>query len=323
VAAKSRTSAGLAVGQGFIGFGLVAIGVACSLATVLGFFGSSWWLFDYAANFRAHLAVVLLIVSLAYSLVFSKTTGLFFMFMAAVNGLIVLPLYLGNPAPATSSDSLTVASFNVGQRSSIRDITFRWIDSVEPDIVVLTNVTEDWVNSAELADPYLILNELPMDRTSGIVVLARDEHEVEIKRVTAVRDEVVRIETSIGDRPVVVFAVQSPVASNETDAGHRSEYFDEVAAMVQQETGPRIVVGDFESTSWSHTFRELLDEADLVDSLRGYGLQPSWPADRWAILRLPFDHLVHSADLTTVDRYLGPELGVEHMPIVVKLAPAT
>lgn len=322
MAANSRTSAGVAVGQGFIGFGLVAIGAIASLATVLGFFGSTWWVFDFAANFRAHLAVVLLLVALVYSLIFSKATGLFFMVMAVINGLVVLPLYLGNPAPATASDVLTVVSFNVDQRSSIRDLTFRWIDTVEPDVIVLTNVTEDWINSPDMAAPYHFLNQLPVDRTFGIAVLARDQLDVETIRVTPVRDEVARIEASIGNRPVVIYAVQSPASSNETDAVIREEYFTEVASMAREETAATVVVGDFESTSWSHTFRTLLADGNLVDSLKGYGIQTTWPADRWAFFRLPFDHLVHSTDLTTVDRYTGPELGVEHRPIVVKLAPA-
>ena len=49
----------------------------------------------------------------------------------------------------------------------------------------------------------------------------------------------------------------------------------------------------------------------------------TWPADGLAFLRLPYDHLVHSQELTTVDRYPGPSLGVEHLPIVVTLAMAS
>jgi endonuclease/exonuclease/phosphatase (EEP) superfamily protein YafD len=244
------------------------------------------------------------------------------MAMAVVNGLVVLPLYMGNPAPAAASDVLTVVSFNADQRSSIRDLTFRWIDTVEPDVVVLTNVTDDWINSPEMAAPYHFLNPLPVDRTYGIAVLAREDLEVETLRITPVRDVVARVEASIGNRPLVIYAVQSPASSNETDASNRDEYFTEVASMARGETAPTVVVGDFESTSWSHTFRTLLADGDLVDSLKGYGIQTTWPADRWAFLRLPFDHLVHTADLTTVDRFTGPELGVEHRPIVVKLAPA-
>ena len=313
----------MAVGQGFLGFALVAIGVVGSIATLLGFFGSTWWLFDYVANFRAHLAVVLLLVALAYSLMFSKATGLFFMIMAAVNALVILPLYLGNPAPAANGDTFTIISFNVDQRASIRDVTFRWIDTVDPDVVVLTNVTDDWVHDAtEMAAPYRFLNDLPVDRTFGIAILARQDLDVEVFRVTPVKDVVARIEASIGDRPVVIYAVQSPAASNERDAALHDEYFSEVARLAKQETVSTVVVGDFESTSWSHSFHALLADGNLVDSLTGYGIQTTWPADRWTFFRLPYDHLVHSADLTTVDRYLGPILGVEHRPIVVELAPA-
>ncbi len=317
--AAKRTNAGMAVGQGFIGFALLAVGVAGTLATVLGFFGSTWWLFDFAANFRAHLAVVLLLVALAYALVFSKATGLFFMAMAIINGLIVMPLYLGNPDPAASGDDLTIVSFNVGQRQSIRDLTFRWIDSVEPDVVVLVDSTDAWNQAVEMAAPYKMQNDLPVDRTYGITVLARDDLETEVLRISQVRDVAVRVEAAIASQPVVIYAIQSRPASNESDASLREDYFSEVTRMARQETDPTIIVGDFQSTTWSHPVKNLLSEADLVDSLSGYGLQSTWPADRWAFFRLPFDHLVHSEELTTIDRYLGPSFGLEHRPIVVKL----
>ena len=322
MAAKYRRSTTVAVGQGFVGFGLLAIGVVASLATVLGFFGSTWWLFDFLANFRAHFAVALVLVALAYSLVFSKTTGLLFIVMAMVNAFVLLPLYLSNPAPATGNDALTVVSFNVGQRASIRDVTFRWIDTVDPDVVVLTNATTDWLRATEFAEPYEFLNGFPADRSDGIAVLAKEGLDAEVIRITGARESVVRIEASIGGDPVAIYAVQSRPASNETDANIRIEYFAEIARMTRQESMPTIVVGDFQSSSWSHTIRALLSDGKLVDSLYGYGIQTTWPADRWAFFRLPFDHLVHSETLTTVDRYLGPELGVEHRPIVVTVARA-
>jgi endonuclease/exonuclease/phosphatase (EEP) superfamily protein YafD len=312
----------MAVGQGFLGFGLVTAGVVGALATVLGFFGSTWWLFDFAANFRAHLAVVLLMVALAYSLLFSKATGLFFLVMAAVNAIVILPLYLGSPAPAAGTDNLIVVSFNVDQRASIRDRAFTWINTVDADVVVLTEVTEDWMRLPEAAEPYHYLNDLPIDRTFGITVLARDDLEVEVMRITQVRDTVAKINASIGDQPIVIYAVQPRASSNETDAKLHQEYFTEITSMVRSETDPTVVVGDFQSSPWSNTFRNLLSDGQLVDSLTGYGIQTTWPADRWTFFRLPFDHLVHSEQLTTVDRYLGPTFGTEHRPIVVTLAAA-
>ncbi len=322
MAAKYKTSASLAVGQGVIGFGLLGVGVVGTLATVLGFFGSTWWLFDFAANFRAHLAVVLLIVALSYSLLFSKTTGLFFLAMAVINGLIVLPLYTGSPAPAAAGESLTIVSFNVNQRASLADVTLRWLETVDTDVVVLVDSTDDWIRQVELASSYQLQNGMPVDRTYGITVLAHEELTTEIIRVTNIRDVVVRVEADISGTPVAIYGIQSRPASNESDASLRDDYFAEVTQMVSRESIATVVVGDFQSTSWSHNFRNLLSEADLVDSLHGYGLQTTWPADRWTFFRMPFDHLLHSEDLTTVERSLGPILGVAHRPIVVKLARA-
>ena len=320
MAAQGRSSAAVAVGQGFIGFGVVTVGVVGTLATILGFFGSTWWFFDFAANFRAHLAVVLVIVAIIYALVFSRVTGLFFLGMALINALMILPLYTGNPEPAASDDSMTIVSFSVGQRASIRDVTFRWIDSVEPDLVVLLDSTDEWVNAAELAKPYVAQTELPIDRTYGITILSKENVETQVLKASQVRDSVIRVEASIGDQPIVVYAVQTRAATNVTDADYRDEYLADVGRMVRAETDPAVVVGDFQATPWSHSFQELADVAELENSMTGYGLQTTWPANRWAFFRIPIDHLLHSADLTTVDRYLGPAFGVDHRPLVVKLA---
>jgi endonuclease/exonuclease/phosphatase (EEP) superfamily protein YafD len=322
--AVGRTNTAFAVGQGFVGFGLVSIGVVGVLATILGYFGSTWWLFDFAANFRAHLAVVLTMVALAYSLTYSKATGLFFLAMAAVNALTVLPMYSSTPAlAAEDGGEMTIISFNVDQRSSIRDATFRWIDSVEPDLVVLVDSTDDWVNAIEMAKPYVAQSELPIDRTFGITILSRDDVDTQVLRASRIRDSVVRIEASLGDQPIVIYAVQSRAPNNETDATYRDEYFDDVSQMVQSETLPTVVVGDFQTTPWSHAFRDLTSETGLENSMAGFGLQTTWPADRWAFFRIPVDHLLHSPELTTIDRYLGPLLGVDHRPLVVKLGLAT
>ncbi|MEA2001184.1 MAG: hypothetical protein U9N84_04780 [Actinomycetota bacterium] len=320
MAKRGKTRTAYAVSQGFIGFALVSVGVVASLATILGFFGSTWWLFDFAANFRAHLAVVLTMVALAYALTYSKATGLFFLAMAALNALTVLPMYSATPAVAVQEgEEMTIVSFNVAQRSSIRDATFRWIDGVEPDLVVLVDSTDDWVNAIEMARPYVVQSELPLDRTFGITILSLDNVETQVLRASRIRDSVVRVEASLGEQPIVIYAVQSRAPSNETNATYRDEYFDDVSKMVQSESVPTVIVGDFQTTPWSHAFQGLEEDTGLENSMAGFGLQTTWPADRWAFFRIPIDHLLHSPELTTIDRYLGPVLGVDHRPLVVKL----
>ena len=321
---RGRSSAAYSVGQGVVGFGIVTVGVVATIATILGFFGSALWLFDFMANYRAHLAVILVIVALVYALLFSKAMGLIFAAVALVNILVILPLYTDSPAAAADEEAgLTIVSFNVAQRASLRDATFGWLDSVEPDLVVLADATEPWVAAEEFADRYTSQIDLPPDRTYGITVYSDEAVAAELIRVSSARDYAVRIETSIDDRPIVVYAVQTRSATNAGDAALRDEYLTDIARLAKAETLPTVVVGDLEASPWSHAFRYLESEADLTNSLRGYGIQATWPADSWAFLRIPLDHLLHSSELTTVDRYMGPSLGVEHRPIVVRVAEST
>ena len=89
----------------------------------------------------------------------------------------------------------------------------------------------------------------------------------------------------------------------------------------EQEAAQRsvVVIGDWNDTPWSHSYRKFLGASGLVDSLKGRGLQNSWSADWPSFLRIPIDQAWHSRSLRTVDRYLGPHLGSDHLPLRVDL----
>lgn len=78
--------------------------------------------------------------------------------------------------------------------------------------------------------------------------------------------------------------------------------------------------GRLNASPWSHGF-SLVTRAGLVNSQRGYGIQASWPVDK-PLEAIPVDHLVHSPELTTVDRHLGEPHGSGHHPLFVTLASA-
>src|SRR5262249_38286126 len=77
---------------------------------------------------------------------------------------------------------------------------------------------------------------------------------------------------------------------------------------------------DLNTTAGSPHFAEFLRVSGLRDSRFGFGPQPSWPT--WSPLRLTIDHAFLSADLAVAGRRPGPDIGSDHYPLILDLAPA-
>ncbi len=82
---------------------------------------------------------------------------------------------------------------------------------------------------------------------------------------------------------------------------------------------PTLVVGDLNAMPWSRPLRSLREVTGLVDSLRGRGVQPSWPAEMPWIGRITIDHVLHSTHLVTEERALGGFVGSDHRPAYAQL----
>jgi endonuclease/exonuclease/phosphatase (EEP) superfamily protein YafD len=81
-----------------------------------------------------------------------------------------------------------------------------------------------------------------------------------------------------------------------------------------------MVLGDLNTTSWSPYFRDLVADSGLLDSRRGFGVEPSWPSFGLPLLRIPIDHGLVSPAVSVLDRRIGPAAGSDHLPLVIDFA---
>jgi endonuclease/exonuclease/phosphatase (EEP) superfamily protein YafD len=77
-------------------------------------------------------------------------------------------------------------------------------------------------------------------------------------------------------------------------------------------------MGDFNATPWSRPYRRLHNGTGTCDTRAGYGVQASYPADSW-LLRIPIDHVLASCNVGVRDRRIGPDVGSDHLPVIVDL----
>jgi endonuclease/exonuclease/phosphatase (EEP) superfamily protein YafD len=318
---KRADSAITSFARTFGGLALLTVGFLATVGTILGFFGSAWWMFDVMAGYRVQFAIALVISGILYGLILGRATSVIFLIAAAINIVLILPLYLDSPVEARDGGAIDVASVNVRTTTAGRDAVFRWIEGSNADLVVLLESSEAWVELVrERGLGYRVMAQIPDDRVYGVTVLARSTLSVELLRAGDADEIVIRTETTVDDTPVVIYAFQPRTPTSPDTAAARDEVVDFVARRAQDETSPVIVVGALNVTPWSHSFRNLTNTANLIDSSRGFGFQPSWPATQWRPLHIPTDHLLHSPELTTVDRLVGPDVGSEHRPLLVRVA---
>ncbi|MEX2278951.1 MAG: endonuclease/exonuclease/phosphatase family protein [Acidimicrobiia bacterium] len=303
---------------------LVVPALVVSTAALAGFAGAWWWGFDLLSNFRPQYAVVATVLGLAFIVGRWRKTGGAVLAVGLLNAGLVGMLWVP-PAgsPVAGGEPFTVMSFNVRAANEARAGVFDYIGRTAPDVVFLHETTRLWEEAAVLADlSYDLYSVGQPGLIFSTMVLAPAGSSFESFGFASAEPRAVEVVVDLGDGPVHILGIHplSPITSER--AALRNAQLGWAAEWAAAATGPAIVTGDLNATQWSQAWRSFVSETGFRDSTRGFGLQPSFPIDGNPLVRVQIDHLLHSEHLVTIDRRLGPRLGSDHAPLIVRLAPA-
>jgi len=216
---------------------------------------------------------------------------------------------------------LRVMLINVHTENQHHDLVLKFIHQRSPDLVLLEEVNGAWME--HLADlkavyPYLceetrednfgiaLFSKLPL-RNPAVVYLGP----AEIPSVTA--------EIEVGGRPIHFWGSHPLPPGSAENTKLRNQQLRALAEKIRNWHGSAMLLGDLNTTAWSYSFGELLQESGLQDSGRGRGIQSTWPVNLFP-LRIAIDHCLLSADLKVVSRTVGEDVGSDHLPLVIELA---
>ncbi|MGZ5383334.1 MAG: endonuclease/exonuclease/phosphatase family protein [Acidimicrobiia bacterium] len=287
--------------------------------TVVGFLGGIWWGFDLAAHFRVQYAALLVpAVALLAGLRWRKA-ALVALAALVVNLALIIPLYLAHPAQAGGDETLQILSFNVTASNPERAAVIDYVRAAGADIIFLHESSTDWEDALGRSDlPYRLVSAREPGSAFGTLALIREDAVANVLPLGDFGQWSIEVITVIDGNDIRVLGTHPLSPVNPTRAVARDEQLRIIGEWAALQDDPVVVTGDFNASTWSRGFALVAGGADLINSQRGFGVQPSWPAG-YPLFAIPIDHLIHSPELTTIDRHLGESLGSDHLPLIVTI----
>jgi endonuclease/exonuclease/phosphatase (EEP) superfamily protein YafD len=298
---------------------LESIGITIALATLVGFFSRWAWHFELASHFRVQYFLALLLCCLAALALRRWKTAAFLFLAAALNFFPLVPYLVRVPRVATEEGTTQrVLLINVHTANRQHSCVIDFVRSEDPDLLVLQEVDQRWVNAlAPLQADYPHTIIQPRDDNFGIALFSKYAipwHIIHYFGGVGVPAIEAHVDTPTGRLRLIALHTIPPGSRIHTDM--RNRQLLDAAKEAADESLPTLLLGDLNTSPWSWVYPEALAASGLEDSMKGRGIQVTWPHSPY-VMRIPLDHAWHDPATVIVDRRIGPACGSDHLPVIV------
>lgn len=297
---------------------LAAMLVAAALA--LGFLGSVHPAFDAFSHFRAHFAVILLMIAIALAIGRERIHALVATTFAA--GALATTLGASMfPGLGTAQAALTPPIIN-GPVYRLLQLNLRFdnqqpnevlslIGRVRPDVITVNEVSPLWVQKLGLlaaAYPHRV-------HCPGIAILSRRPFDQNSEPRCLKSERFATARVNLGGQIVEVAAIHLRWPWPYEQANHLDRLADSIANL--DETA--LLAGDFNAASWSATMRRV-EKIGNLKQIEGIGV--TWQAlalPRWfKPAGLPIDHVLAKGAIDIRSAQTLESVGSDHWPVLVE-----
>jgi len=293
------------------------ITVALAIVTLFGFLGRFHWFLDLFSHFRVQYMQLCLVPFFITMWKRRNKRAAALVILVCINYALVLPLYIGKPASVTGKPFRAML-MNINAGNGNTEQVLGSIRQVEPDILLLAEVTPKWARELEVLNatyPYRIAK--PQEGCFGIMLLSKYplEHG-EVVQVGQADEPSIVAEAFLPQGVVSIIGTHPVAPIGAAGSRERNIQLAALPDMVHQQQHPVLLIGDLNTSPWSSHFTQLLKASGLKNSMKGFGHQPSWPVSHF-FLRIPLDHMLHSPEITIHNRGVLQGVGSDHFPVIV------
>ena len=290
--------------------------IAFSLLTLLS---SNHHALQLFSHFRLQYLVVSILLTVLFVVLRDRRYAVLLFATAFINGAHVLPWYFDEPYD-TGGRELKLLTANVLSSSSEYDKLFALIDRERPDIIVLQEISFAWAQElGRLTGQYPHSIVEARDGSFGIALFSKfplasaatvDSDPLGFPTIVATID--------IGGRTLQLVATHPMIPLGRRNFDDRNQQLVSVANLVRRTTGPRVLIGDLNTSLWDINYKYLEARTGLRNARRGFGVLPTWPTF-FPPAMIPIDHILVSDQVGITDARTGPRIGSDHLPLIATL----
>lgn len=290
--------------------------LGCGGAFMASFLGRLHWFLDLFSHFQLQYCAVLLAVAIILAALRSWK-------LLAATGMLLVPsafqasYYLPVASPSGIPAAFQVTTHNIMTSNTSHREVLDYHRRSDADIMLLMEVDQAWADTLHPlvnSHPHRVI--LPREDNFGMALYSTFPITGHHTETLPPGIPVLSATIATHQGPVHVLGVHPIPPMGATSHRDRNAYLDRVAELAGQTGHPTIVLGDFNTSPWAPSFRDLVKATGLRDSGKHRGLQTTWQR-RNPLKSIPIDHILHTPDLQVFERRVGPALGSDHNPVHV------
>lgn len=301
-----------------------AIVVAFALFTAISSLGEFHWTAELLTHFRVQATVAGVLLALFCALLRMPKRSAVVCGLAALHLFPVIPYVV--PSDHRGSEALPrlrLLQVNVHTANRRHEAVENLVMERKPDILALLEVNERWLEAlAGLHRYYPHRIERPQNDNFGIALFSRFPFEdLHFRRLHHDRIYMAVGRFSLGSTPITL-AVAHPVPpAGPAYSALRNEQLAQLSEIIRTFRASEIILlGDLNTSPWSPVYRRFEQSSGLSNGARGLGLFPTWPTGVRPLM-IPLDHCLLSSGLRAVSLQTGPDIGSDHLPVLVEIVP--
>jgi len=301
------------------GFFEIALWTA-GIGTLLTFLGQLHWMLENFACFRPQYFWLLLAGAIWAILVKRRWLAIGMAVMSMINVGSCIPWNPFHKPPANPTEPLRILHANVLATNNRYDLLYDLVAKEKPDIIFLAEVDLDWAHELDdLKKDYPINHGEPRGGAMGMAAFSKIPLDrLTIEHLSPVNVPSVHVQFERWGKTITMLYTHPYPPVNGGAQLARDQELTEITAAAIAAGGPRVILGDLNCTPESAIFQHIITKALVRDTRRGFGLQPTWPSDLPPLM-IPIDHVLVSYEFEVLDRRLGPNIGSDHLPVIIDL----